>query len=168
MLILREPTVEDRLAVARVHVRSWQIGYQGLMPSDYLEQLRPEDRAAHYTFGEPTSVSSHWTVALEKDRLIGFVNSGRCRDSDTQDHGEIFALYVDPDFWRQGVGRALMESAQANFRQMGWHTANLWVLEGNMRAIDFYEREGWSRDGEGRTEEVWGLEVSSIRFQRSF
>jgi hypothetical protein len=36
-----EPT--DAIAVARVHVRSWQAAYRKLMP-DYLDQLRPEDQ----------------------------------------------------------------------------------------------------------------------------
>ena len=47
---LRRARVGDEWAVAEVHVRSWQVGYRGLIADDHLDGLRPEDRAAHYTF----------------------------------------------------------------------------------------------------------------------
>ncbi|HEY1808803.1 MAG TPA: hypothetical protein VGG42_09585 [Acidobacteriaceae bacterium] len=40
-LRLAEPP--DAMAAARVHVRSWQAAYRGLMPDAFLDQLRPED-----------------------------------------------------------------------------------------------------------------------------
>lgn len=42
----------DAFAVAEVHVRSWQLGYRGLLPDAYLDALRPADRAARYTFDQ--------------------------------------------------------------------------------------------------------------------
>lgn len=38
------------MAVARVHVRSWQVAYRGLIPDGYLDRLCPEDRAVRYDF----------------------------------------------------------------------------------------------------------------------
>ena len=38
------------MAVARVHVRSWQVGYRGLLPDAYLDGLRAEERAERYNF----------------------------------------------------------------------------------------------------------------------
>ena len=51
VLILRSATPDDALAVATVHVRAWQEGYRGLVADDYLDALRPEDRAARYDLG---------------------------------------------------------------------------------------------------------------------
>jgi len=48
---LRRAEPPDAIALARVHVRSWQAAYRKLMPDDYLDQLRPEDRAKKYDFG---------------------------------------------------------------------------------------------------------------------
>jgi hypothetical protein len=41
----------DELAVAGVHVRAWLAAYRGLIDDDYLDNLRPEDRATIYAFG---------------------------------------------------------------------------------------------------------------------
>ena len=43
-MLLRPAEPVDAIAVAHVHVRSWQVAYRTLMPDDYLDQLRPEDR----------------------------------------------------------------------------------------------------------------------------
>ena len=40
----------DTMAVARVHVRSWQVGYRLLLPENYLSQIQPEERARRYDF----------------------------------------------------------------------------------------------------------------------
>lgn len=36
MLNVRNAVPDNALAVAAVHVRSWQVGYRGLLPQDYL------------------------------------------------------------------------------------------------------------------------------------
>jgi hypothetical protein len=45
IMLLRPAEPADAMAVARVHVRSWQAAYSTLLPAEYLDQLRPEDRA---------------------------------------------------------------------------------------------------------------------------
>jgi ribosomal protein S18 acetylase RimI-like enzyme len=57
---LRDARRGDELAVAEVHVRSWQEAYRGLMPGEFLDALEPGDRAGTYEFeggeGAPTTV----------------------------------------------------------------------------------------------------------------
>ena len=53
------------MAVARVHVRSWQAAYRGLLPDDYLDQLRPEDRAPSYDFASLEPLKPRTIVAVE-------------------------------------------------------------------------------------------------------
>jgi hypothetical protein len=48
---VRAATPQDALGVARVHVRSWQVAYRGLVAQDYLDRLRPADKASRCTFG---------------------------------------------------------------------------------------------------------------------
>jgi GNAT superfamily N-acetyltransferase len=152
---LRPAVPADALAVARVHVRSWQVGYRGLLPAAYLEGLRPEDRAARYTFDRPDGPRT--TVALRGGAIAGFAA--------IRGH-ELAALYVDPDAWGQGIGRALIERARADLAASGVIEARLWLLAGNARAQRFYERDGWSTDGTQRTEAVWGITVDVIEYRR--
>jgi len=129
--------------------------------------MNPEDRAARYTFGEDNATSPLTMVAVDGDVILGFVTFGASRDVDSPNEGEILALYVDPEAWGRGVGRALITSARTYLREMSFVMANLWVLEGNQRSIRFYESDGWSSDGVGRPEVVWGVAVKEVRYRRS-
>jgi GNAT superfamily N-acetyltransferase len=167
MLLIRSATDDDRAGVARVHVRSWQTGYRGLMPDGYLEQLKPEDRESRYRFDQDDVSAPRWLVASHDDVIVGFANFGSSRDDDGLKVGEIFALYVEPEVWGQGVGRKILAKARADLHELSFRTAILWVLTGNQRAMGFYEKDGWSADGSLREEEIWGLTVNSVRYRRA-
>ncbi|WP_179957492.1 GNAT family N-acetyltransferase [Exilibacterium tricleocarpae] len=62
--------------------------------------------------------------------------------------GELAWLYVDPDFYRKGVGRALVRRAVADSAPV----MELELLEGNTPALELYLSEGFKviRRMEGR------------------
>lgn len=154
------------MAVARVHVRSWQAAYRNLLPDDYLDQLRPEDRAQKYDFGGFDPRKPQTIVAVEEGSICGFATTAPSRDADLPDHGELYALYVDPEMWGRGFGIALMSAARAQLLRAGFKDAVLWVLSGNVRAERFYQINGWVADGLCRTDVVWGVTVDEARYLR--
>jgi hypothetical protein len=101
-MLLRTAQPADAAAVAGVHVRSWQVAYRALLPDDYLDGLRPEDRAQWFTFGELEPQPPETIVAIERGTICGFATTGPCRDDDRRGTGELLALYVDPDCWSRG------------------------------------------------------------------
>lgn len=168
---LREARRGEELAVAAVHVRAWQEAYRGLIPAEFLDALDPRDRAARYTFeaSDPRAPTTVLAIVAEDgavERIAGFVTFGPSRDDDARDLGEVYALYVDPDRYRGGVGRILMAEARRRLREAGFADALLWVLDGNDRAALFYEREGWIPDGATRVEQPYGVVSNVRRFRR--
>jgi ribosomal protein S18 acetylase RimI-like enzyme len=166
MYSVRAATTYDRAAVAAVHVRSWQVAYRGLLPDEYLDDLRPQDRAARYTFGTDDPSRQSTIVAVENGVISGFATMGSSRDPDMPDAGEVYAIYVDPDSWGLGVGRLLMAAARSHLERMGFSRAFLWVFDGNDRAQGFYETDGWLPDGSRREEERWGVMSTEVRYRR--
>ena len=165
MLTLRLATPADALAVATVHVHAWQEGYRGLIANEHLEALRPEDRAARYTFGS-TDPNAPETVVVELDNVVcGFATIGPCRE-EGPGTGELLALHVDPRAWGIGAGKMLIADARARLVARGFAEAVLWVLVGNERAQRFYGIDGWRADDVERTIEIWGVEILDTRFRR--
>lgn len=158
---LRDAVPDDALAVARVHVRSWQEGFKGILPAGYLATLEPETRAKRYTFGITDGTVPQTIVALEGDTIIGFTTT-QVKD----DEALLVALYVDPDHWGTGAGRLLIAEARKELRKSGKPTAMLWSLVGNARADRFYKADGWTLDGGRRTEDVWGSVMEQQRYRR--
>lgn len=166
MLSVRLAEPGDAMEVGGVHVRSWQRGYRGLLPDEYLDGLRPEDRASRYTFAgqadQPLTV-----VAVEAGVIRGFATITPARADDEARTGELLALYVDPDHWGRGVGRRLIVEARDRLADRGCQSAVVWVLRGNARAERFYRSDGWTPDGARRKEEVWGVVAEELRHTRN-
>lgn len=161
---LAEPP--DALAVAKVHIRSWQVAYRSLLPDEYLSQLRPEDRAQRYDFASDDCNAPKTIVAVESDALLGFATTSPSRDADLPNDGELCALYVDPDHWGHGVGKLLIAEARRRLADQGFANAFLWMLTGNQRADRFYRGDNWLPDGSFRSDSVWGIALDEIRYQR--
>lgn len=153
--------------MARVHVRSWQVAYRILLPDDYLNRLRPEDRASTYDFATADPLKPRTIVAAEKEQILGFATTAPSRQPDLPKHGELCALYVDPEWWGRGIGAALVSAARTSLIALGSRSAFLWVLEGNARADRFYRIDQWLPDGVRRTDRMWGIQVNEIRYQRT-
>lgn len=156
---------EDALAVAGVHVRAWQRAYRGLIDQEFLDGLRPEDRAATYAFGSADPAAPETILAEDRGEVVGFATAGPSRDADSRGLGELYALYVDPARWGRGVGRLLLCEARQRLRARGFEEAILWVLVGNEGADRFYRADGWRPDGSRRWEQPYGV-VSQVRRYR--
>jgi ribosomal protein S18 acetylase RimI-like enzyme len=162
---LRKARADDAAAVAVVHVRSWQAGYRGLVPDEYLDRLRPEDRAPHYTFGVRDPRVPATVVAVDGRAIVGFATAGPSPDDERR--GELLALYVDPGHWGRGIGRELLRDARTRLAARGFAEGQLWAFVGNDRAERFYRSDGWTPDGRRRHAEVWGVRVSEIGYRRA-
>ncbi|MFZ0773128.1 MAG: GNAT family N-acetyltransferase [Candidatus Sulfotelmatobacter sp.] len=170
--LVRRAVPEDAEAIAALQIRSWQIEYRGQLPDKCLDQLgrqlsqRSEVWQAHIST-PPTSKNEIWVVDTET-RVDAFAAIGPAREADPNITGELDAIYVDPDRWRQGLGRALFTHATGRLKALGYSTAILWVLESNARARRFYEIAGWSADGGSKLESRTGFELREVSYRILF
>src|SRR6185295_15432065 len=89
-MLLRPAEPADAMAVARVHVRAWQVAYRNLLPDDYLNSLKPEDRAQRYTFGGTDPREPMTTVAVDdRGTIRGFATTCAARDADVPGYGDL-------------------------------------------------------------------------------
>jgi GNAT superfamily N-acetyltransferase len=56
--------------------------------------------------------------------------------------GQVFAVFVDPPRWRQGLGANLLGLAEEELRRRGYAASALWTPAGGP-AERFYRRQGW-------------------------
>ncbi len=166
------PVIEVRAAVpadardvARVQVRSWQSAYRGLIDQAYLDGLTPEFFAGRYTFGRVGLRLPSTVVAVDGPAIRGLATTGLCSEMEFPNFGELMAIYVDPAHARTGIGRLLMAAARERLRRLGVAGAVLWVLDGNLGARRFYERDGWRFDGACRTETFGDTPVRQVRYR---
>jgi ribosomal protein S18 acetylase RimI-like enzyme len=157
---VRAATGADAEAVRRVQEESWRVAYAHVFPA---EQLAADFVDADYWRRTIEVPPPGWTLLVAGDPVVGFACVGPSRDEDLV--GELYAIYVSPDAWSTGAGRALIERAEARLAR-DYQDATLWVLEANPRARRFYERAGWHPDGARKHYERWGVAAPEIRYRK--
>lgn len=144
---IRPAEPSDAHAIALVQVAGWHASYRGLMPDTVLDAFTVPVRDVKWQQNLAEEIEGlRITVLVRDGRVIAFASSGPSREEPGV--GELWALYVAPDAWGTGAGRALLDDALQHLVTSGFETAILRVLAGNARAIRFYERAGFRRDGE--------------------
>jgi ribosomal protein S18 acetylase RimI-like enzyme len=166
MTELRTAVPEDAIPAARVHIRSWQAAYPGLIAQEYLDGLEPKTWSTRYAFGRVGIGVPFTVLAVDGDTICGLATTGLCRDDDLPGFGELLAIYVDPGCVRSGVGSRLIAAGRERLSAIGVAQASLWVLDGNVAARRFYERDGWAFDGTRRTREYGGAPADEVRYRR--
>jgi GNAT superfamily N-acetyltransferase len=112
---------------------------------DYREQLEANPDAIHLP---PAQVANGQVVVAELDgRIVGFA---------AVVGGELDGLFVESHLWRRGVGAVLVDEATHQARRKG---LALTVIA-NPAARHFYERCGFSLEGEARTRFGPGFRMS--------
>lgn len=165
---VRPATPSDAEGIARVHIASWQVAYRGQVPDAYLDGLAAEvARRTDFWRRWISEGRVHVFVSELEGFVTGFVSCGRSDEGGPGDPiGEVYAIYVHPQVWGSGTGRALFERARATLRELGFTKATLWVLGSNERARRFYEAAGWVADGATKEEERGTFVLREVRYRR--
>ncbi len=78
-------------------------------------------------------------VGIVEERIAATVMAGY-----DGHRGWLYALAVAPDRQRQGLGRQVVEEAEARLKALGCHKVNLQVRASNAAVLGFYESLGFS------------------------
>lgn len=160
----------DAAAVATVNVRSWQAAYRGLMPDHVLAALSVAQRERWWAglLRDPPPRSVLLVATAGCAGVVGFCGVGASLERAAQgDDGQLYTIYLLQPYWRCGIGTKLHTAALRQLAGLGFRRAELWVLETNTRAIEFYRRVGWLADGARQVERgPGGIELPEVRFRR--
>ena len=79
------------------------------------------------------------------DRVAGYANYGRNRARSLFYDGEIYEIYLRPEFQGLGFGRRLFTAARRDLAQSGLKSLVVWALSDNEPAVEFYRALGGAR-----------------------
>jgi GNAT superfamily N-acetyltransferase len=164
---VRRAAAEDAAGIAAVQRAAWMASYSG-----FIDPSRIAERGAQQT-------EEAWRVRLSGDRavtwvaadvagvVVGFCSAGYAEEDDVPGAANLLALYVEPETWSRGVGRALHDTALEWMRSEGYREAVLWVMAGNGRARDFYRKAGWVAEPATLIDDPDFWNAPTLRYRRS-
>jgi len=174
MIRIRRAKRDDASAIGRVHVETWQSTYAGMLPDSMLVAMSDVRQSAWWSrvLADPGEARGVFVADDEEMGVVGFGSCGPVRDPpesmpeglDGREVrvGEVYTLYVEPDFQNRGLGRRLLDALFRQLKADRCDTAVLWMLAENPTRF-FYEGLGGERVGE-RVDTMGGTDVDEIAY----
>lgn len=141
--ILRPGVLSDAEGIAKTHIQSWQAAYADIMPQEVIDARSLEQRTAQWGQWLKEKESKSIWVAEQDHEIQGFVAGGPTRGIwADQCPGEIYAIYLRPQVFGQGIGTRLFKKIRTHLETEGYASQWVWVLTSNTKARRFYEKMG--------------------------
>lgn len=168
MVTVRLARADDADEIGRIQVETWRTAYAGLMPDEAITgfDVTSQQRFWRGVLGRTPRPGGATFVVEDGSDVVGFASVGASRDEGAEQEGELYAIYLHPSRWGNGIGRALLQRAEESMRSSGYRRALLWVLAGNKRAERFYRAAGWEADGE-KIDDFQGAAVTELRYRKA-
>lgn len=162
-LYIKTASIHDVKDLSYIHALSWKTAYKGIVPQEYLDNLKNDFWVSSFEkwISDYTIIAKLVYVGNE---AIGCIAYGKSRDVSLPDWGEIISLYVLPEYFGRGFGKALIVSAINDMHQIGFKNIYLWVLEENLQAQKFYNKNGFSKTEDKLSCEISGKQLFDLRF----
>ncbi len=149
-------SVED---ISKVYAESWREAYKGIVPQDYLDKLE-DNRWVPMISGE---LGNLW-IASDGEHIVGTATYAPSREKKYSGWGEIISIYLLPKYYRRGIGTRLLKATMDSLAEMNYKKVFLWVLEDNLPARDFYEKNGFYFNGDTKELIIGGKRLVAVRY----
>lgn len=144
---IRRAVPADAPSIARVHETSWRQAYNGVLPHRALQSM-----VGRRDVGWWMRAIRQSTRVLTLDvggQVAGYATIGPNRVRSLPQGGEVYELYLAPEYQGCGFGHRLFLAARRDLGRAGMAGCVVWVLEDNEPAIRFYENAGGKDVAEG-------------------
>jgi len=144
---IRKAEAGDASAIADVHQVAWRGAYSGMIPHRALTKMI--NRRGPDWWASAIRRSATVLVVEIGGKLAGYATIGRNRARELPQQGEIYELYLRPEYQGIGLGRRLFTAARRKLADLGLSGLVVWALEENAGALAFYEGAGGRDIAEG-------------------
>ena len=158
---VRRAEPQDARAISEAHRDAWLQAYGGLIPHKpliHMVQRRGEGWWRKAADGPATllvldvagTIAGYATIGLNRSRALPY-------------DGEIYEIYLRPEFQGIGLGRRLFGESCRLLKSLGCEGLVVWCLEDSEHAQRFFRRHGGIDAVEG-TEDFGGTQLKKLGF----
>jgi ribosomal protein S18 acetylase RimI-like enzyme len=140
---VRRAEAGDAEAITKVHDAAWRYAYDGMIPAKELARIVAR-RGARW-----------WDRAIRRGTAIlvieaggaicGYATFGPNRARNLVQKGEVYEIYLLPEYQGIGLGTRLFLAARRELSRFGFDSVVVWALADNDGACRFYRNAGGRR-----------------------
>jgi ribosomal protein S18 acetylase RimI-like enzyme len=144
---IRKAEPRDADQIADVHMEAWRGAYCGIIPHKTLTSMINRRGAEWWA----NAIRRAATVLIVEigGTIAGYATIGKNRAKELSQEGEIYELYLRPEYQGIGLGRRLFSAAKQKLADHGLKGMVVWALEDNANALAFYAGAGGRDLAEG-------------------
>ena len=139
--------IGDAFGISAVHDASWRHAYGGMIPHKSLDTM--VRRRDPQWWARAIRNSTRIMVLESAGQIVGYATLGGNRVSALPYEGEVYELYLMPEYQGVGLGKKLFLAAKQELARLGMRGCVVWVLEDNQPAMQFYRNAGGRDVAEG-------------------
>jgi GNAT superfamily N-acetyltransferase len=158
---IRKAEPHDARYIADVHQAAWVGAYAGIIPHGALTSMI--NRRGAPWWGSAIRRAASVLVIEMGGTIVGYATLGRNRARQLKFEGEIYELYLLPQYQGLGLGTRLFNAAREKLKSHGLNGLVVWALEDNIGAVSFYHGCGGRDFAEG-VEVFDGQAIRKIAF----
>jgi ribosomal protein S18 acetylase RimI-like enzyme len=144
---IRKAEPADAASIADVHHEAWQGAYAGIIPHKALTKM--VNRRGSEWWASAIRRAATVLVIEIGGRIVGYATLGKNRARELPQQGEIYELYMLPEYQGIGLGSRLFAAARQMLTAHGLKGLVVWALEENDNALAFYSGSGGRDVAEG-------------------
>jgi len=130
----------DAASISDVHRVSWLQAYSGLIPHKPLTQM--VNRRDFTWWRKATRGPSTLLVIEVAGVIAGYATLGLNRARALPQEGEVYEIYLRPEYQGIGLGRILFGEAKSLLKSLGCQGLVVWCLEDSHHADRFFRMAG--------------------------
>ncbi|MBO6539881.1 MAG: GNAT family N-acetyltransferase [Rhizobiaceae bacterium] len=144
---IRKAEPQDAHAISDVHHEAWLGAYAGIIPHKALQRMVGR-RGLEWWQGAIRRAANVIVAEIGGD-VVGYATLGRNRARELPQQGEIYELYLKPEYQGVGLGSRLFGEGRKRLAAHGLEGTVVWALEDNAGALSFYAGLGGRDIAEG-------------------
>lgn len=134
--MIRTGTIDDIASVQEIAYISWNDTYEGIIPSPIQKSFL--EKSYSTPMMEMRLKKTIMLVAMHEEEPIGFANFTKL---DQDGDAELIALYLKPEYQRNGYGKQLLSSGLSYL--LNGSELSVYVEAENEKGRNFYEATGF-------------------------
>ena len=137
---VRRAEPRDAEAITAVHDAAWRYSYEGMIPAKELGRIiaRRGPRWWHRAIRRGTAI----LVIEVGGSVCGYATFGPNRARNLVQKGEVYEIYLLPEYQGVGLGTRLFLAARSELAHFGFDSIVVWALADNEQACRFYANAG--------------------------
>ena len=148
-----------------VCTHSVEVYFKDMLPEKYIREVQApypdsfknmitDDNTTHYVIRKDNKTIAVTCIKPPQDEDVG------------DNYYEFYGLSVHPDYYGQGIEVKAMDLIFYTIRNLGKTAVSLWVWDKNIKAIEIYEKCGFTADGKTKIFDRRDINLNGIRMKR--